>query len=92
MIDAGYDNVRVFLQESRQCEVHTIRWRTIDEVAIVFHLVDPERRMQSQGIACAAVVAIRRDDDDIGDFRQSGRQRIDTCGKVAVVVADKDFH
>ena len=48
--------------------------------------------MQRQGIARAAVIPVRRDDDDVRDIREGVREGDDAPLKVAVVVTDQDFH
>ena len=69
MIDAGYDNIRINVEESGQRQMYAIRWRTINEIPVCLYLMNPQRRMQCQRIAGAGVIPVRRNDDDIGNLR-----------------------
>jgi hypothetical protein len=92
VIDARHHQVRLIVEESRQREVHAIGRRTIDLVAILPVLLDPERGRQGQRIARSRTIPIRRDHDNVRDLRQCGGQRVDPGCEIPVIVTYKDFH
>ena len=92
MIDAGYDDIRIIRQVARQRQMHAVRRRAVDEIAILFNLADPERRVQRQRVAGTAVIPVRRHQDDLGNFGQRFCERDYAPRHVAVIVTHQNFH
>jgi DNA-nicking Smr family endonuclease len=92
VVDAGYHHIRFEIQEPCHGEVDAIRRSAVDEEHSRASLRDPERRVQRQGIAGPAPVALRRDYNHFAEGAQMPRQAQKPLGPIAVVVADEDFH
>ena len=92
MVYSGYDEIRFMVEKTCQCKVHAIGRRTIHAVTVLGDLVHTQRRVHGQRITGGRTIAIRRNDDDIGNCLQCLCEYIDAGCKVAVVVAYEDFH
>ena len=92
MVDAGDDHIRILIEQSGQGQVYAIGRRAVHAINTVSRPVDAQRRIQSQRMTRAALIAIRRDNDDVGEVRKRQRQRGEAIGLVAIIVTKQYSH
>ena len=92
MVDAGDHHIVLEREQTRDGEVDAIGGRPTDKKGGGTDFGDPQRHLQSERIARAAVVALRSDGGELREPLQRPTQGEDARGAVAVVVADKDLH
>ena len=92
MINTGHHHIRFFVEQTGNSEVHTVRGRSVDKVHASVCPAYPQWRIQCERMTRAALIAVRRHDDQTGERVEMPSKRSQTGGMVAVIITKQDFH
>lgn len=77
VIDPGHHHVRVGVEQTGDSKMDAVSRRSIDKKYVWRRLEDPQRSIESQGVAGPTAIALGRDDNDISQWLQRCGQCLD---------------